>query len=614
MERIRTSSATAYARSRTAVSKACATFLLCICAASASTAHAGEFNFENGLEGSWTLGASLGTSWRAKSADPALVSLGNGGTTATGGGSDDGTLNYDKGDIFSTVALLRGEVKLKMDNLGAVVGGKAWYDNTAKKGRVAHGSYANGYEPGARLNDSEFDSLSKFSGVALGNAYGFGTFNLGSDKVLNVKLGNQVVNWGESIFIPGVSQFGAFDVTASKKAGAQVKDILLPIPQLAASLSLGSNASVEAFYQFKWKKNVLDGCGTYWSVSDLLNCPGAVTAAATPSDRGLYNGYELIPSSGVIRNLQVDRAADVTPKDSGQFGLAGHYFSVDLGTDLGLYYVNYHTRNPIYSTVKTPSSSDSLFSGEFHDLTALLRQFNPSIPQAPYAQQFFWDYSADNIQVLAVSASTTLGGWAVAAEASYTKGFAVQINTVDLGQGAAFGAGRMAYLANVPDGTVARGYDRKNKSQIQLSTNKTFSHIAGAQSLLLIGEIGFQHWSGIGDPATSIRYGRAALFGIEGNDGFFTANAGGYRILAQLNYSDVFSGVSLAPRVFWSHDVKGMSADSSFIQNRKILGLGVRAEYNKDYYADLSYTAYGRATYDLTHDRDYFSAVIGLNF
>lgn len=598
---------------RGAITQACAAAIALAGAGHTASAHAGEFSLDNGVEGHWSLGASLGTNWRARDADPALISVGNGGTA--GDGNDDGNLNYRKGSVFSTTAKVNGEVTLKKDNLGAVIGAKGWYDYTAKNKNVPHGSFANGYVPGATLDDSGFDSLSKFSGAALGNAYVFGTFNPAEGTRLNVKLGNHVVNWGESLFIPGINQFGAFDLPAFNRPGAQIKDLLLPIPQLSATLALQNGVTLEGFYQFKWKKNIVDGCGTYWSFGDQLNCPGGGQFGFdTESDKNRYDG---LPGLGGL-NTSMGRTADAKPKNSGQFGLAAHYMVSAIDTELGAYFVNYHARSPNLSLTRSPSPGASLWSG---------------FPGTPAPTQFLWDYSAQNTKAFGLSASTVVGGWTLNGEVSYTKDMPVQINGVDLVNGTGLGVGPQASLAATPPGGIVHGYDLKNKTQLQVSTVKIFPQLAAAESLTLIGEVAYQHWAGIGDPNTSTRYGRAGVFGLAQtatlscagtgnpnpgnceNKGFATSNAWGYRLQAELSYPNAFAGVNVKPRLFWSHDVKGYSADGTFVEDRQALSLGVRADYNNRYYADFSYSRYNhRAKYDPAHDRDYFSAVVGMNF
>lgn len=584
-------------------------------------AHAGEFTLDNGIEGSWALNMSVGNSWRAGSADPALIQVGNGGLS--GSSHDDGNLNYGKGHTFSTIGRVIGEVQLQRDNVGLFVRAKAWYDYAQEQQGVPHGSSANNYVRGARLDDSDFDRLSRFSGLQLFDAYVFGSGTLGDAHPFSVKLGNQVVNWGESLFIPGINQFGAIDVSAARRPGAQVKEILLPIPQLSASLGLGQGLSVEAFYQIRWRKNILDGCGTYWSISDVYNCThrgvviGAGAFARLPDDvlANSPGGFTGLPPS--ITNFRMANGGDQTPSNNGQYGVAARYFASSIGTELGAYYVNYHQRNPVISVLFNGSPPNSVFSLGNNRL------------------QYSWDWSAENIKVLGLSFSTSLAGLSIFGELSRTKDYPVQLNGLDLLGGAANARGPLAFLAATPRnaGILFHGYDLKNKTQLQLSVLKQFPQIAGAEALTLIGEAGYQRWSGIGDPNTSRRYGRGFVFGQAQtstlscaatgnlnpdfceNVGFATTNAWGYRLQGELSYPNLFAGANFRPRVFWSQDVKGYSADSIFVEGRRVLGIGARIDYLSRYYADFSYNRYNRnAKYDIFHDRDFYSVVAGVNF
>ena len=591
----------------------------------AGQAQAGEFALDNGATVQWQMGTSLGSSIRTADRDMALVSAGNGGGTGING-NDDGNLNFKKGSVFSAVAKVDAEMTIKKGGMGLVLGGKGWYDQRLKDKGVNHGSNANAYVQGDSLDDSRFDSGTKFTNTALGNAYAFGSFDITSSTYLSVKVGNQVVNWGQSLFISGINNFGAFNAPEANRAGAQVKDILLPIPQISANLSFGGGFSVEAFYQLAWKKTLLDGCGTYWSLNDTLNCSnraitGGSVGAGNRTDRNLFVG---------VPNYIADVGADLKPKDDGQFGLSSTYTIESIDTEFGLYYVNYHARTPIISLLKADSSGSlSVWGG--------LSGNPPAVP----GTQLFWDYSAENIHALGLSASTVVKGWSLMGEVSHTRDIPVQINSVDL-LVARLGAGLpslSARLGRAEDGGVFHGFDLKNKTQLQMSTVKIFPSIAKSEALSLVGEVAFQHRSGIGDPNTSTRYGRSLGFGYAGsaalpcanavaagiqtsttsphceNKGYATSNAWGYRILAELSYPSLFLGVNVKPRLFISHDVSGYAADSTFIEDRVKLSLGTRFEYNKQYYADLSFTGFNRgADYDQMHDRNFFAAVVGMSF
>ncbi len=64
-------------------------------------------------------------------------------------------------------------------------------------------------------------------------------------------------------------------------------------------------------------------------------------------------------------------------------------------------------------------------------------------------------------------------------------------------------------------GTDLPGYVRFDKTQFQVNALKTFSNILGAQSLLVVGEVGLQS-NDVPDykKAGNLRFGRAFIYGI----------------------------------------------------------------------------------------------------
>jgi hypothetical protein len=603
-----------------------------------ASAHAGVVEFDNGLEAVWSLNASLAGGWRLRDADPALIGKGDGGTGSgyTAGAAEK---NFAKGDNFSTLLRVVGDVNLKKGDSGLVLRAKAW-DNLRLSGQsVPFGATSNGFAPDTRLSDKEFDTeLSKFRGAKLLDAYAYTRFDLSEGVQAKVKLGNHVVNFGESLFVPGVNQYSVLDINALRQPGTLIKEAILPVPQVSANVGLPDGASVEGFYQFQWKRTSVDGCGTYWSPAIVLNCTN--TAAPVASDaKGSFTSSQYwngVPALGGL-NFRFSKLADREPNDKSQFGLAFKKTSEALDTEFGAYFVNYTTHLPLLSAVR--------------DLTMVPGSAyyrNPATGGPLPLGSMQWDYSANNIQVTGLSASTVIGGWSVAGEASYTKGYPVQINSVDALLGLAqpnaavpgtIGIGPVASrfgstAAPLGSNTYVAGYDRKNKTQLQASTIKTFSNVLGASSASLVGEVAWQNWSGIGDPYTSVRYGRGFEFGAAQHatfggacpaaatnavnctqDGYYTRNAWGVRLLGELEFPNAIAGVSLKPRLFLSQDVKGWSADNLFSQGRRVVSVGVRAEYLRRYYLDMSVTTYNHgAHFDSFHDRDFIGAVVGASF
>jgi len=597
------------------------------------TAQANDFHLGDELTGMWTLNASLGTNVRMQGRDAALTSFGNanhnGGKPGTGGGStDDGDLNFDRHDITSTTLKVVGDVELRYRNYGALLRAKAWHDFTLSTKKVDHGHFDNGYVPGERLDDRHFDDAAKFSGAELLDAFIYGDWELGENARLNMRLGSQVVNWGESIFIQGVNVVNPVDVPAARRAGAQVREILLPVPLLYGNLGLPGGVSLEAFYQLKWKKTVIDGCGTFFSPADVINCGGSQFGPDAFSDREHYEG---IPALGGL-NVRSMRLNDEKPSDGGQYGLALHWLEPNTETDIGLYYINYHTRTPFLTLSSVPSEPSSLYG-----------------TLAPLSYRL--DYSAEDIKTFGLSLSNTLGGASVMAELSYTRDLPVQINGGDLVQFGISGGTQgplVGHRIYDPAGANIRGYDRMDKIQLQLGAINVFSQVLGAQSLLTVGEVGFSWVPDLPNPKTGVRYGRAFTFGTAwhpgytdpalasragcdaaniankvtpancSQDGFVTPFSWGYRLFGELEYPNAVAGWTAKPRLYWSHDVKGNAADGVFLENRRTLGTGValsRLESGRRWTVDLAYTRFiDAARWDTNRDKDFLAASISVAF
>lgn len=608
---------TKYAPVRTAIAAA-------TLAATMTPATAMNFEFGDGWSGNWVSTMSLGTSWRASGRDPALYSPENGKyiglTNGTGNNTiDQGTLNYDKGDRFTTLFKVISEVAVKKGDLGALVRAKAWYDYTLKHENVRFGSQNNGYNnynpvtdtlgAGKPLSDRGFDKLNKFSGISLLDAYVYNSFDVGDQK-LQVRLGNQTLNWGESLFVQGINQINPIDVPAFRKPGAQVKEVLIPVPILSSSIGLGDVGSLEAFYQLHWQPTPIDaGCGNYWNVAE----------ASISRNGGSCDGQTPIGSSpqATAANTWAFRNTGGTkPKNSGQFGAAYRFNSDALDTEFGVYGMNIHARTP--------------------NLQLYFPQTGKAGNSAVSAAN--WDY-AENIKIYGLTASTNIAGWSVAGELSHHRGVPVQTDGNDLLYGAfGFGplAGKVAAAAS-GDG-VYQGYQRFNKTQLQLNTIKAGSApLVGATQYLFVGEVAMQ-WNNVPDykkDPNAMRFGRAFIFGPgahpayggntcgtfnknpEGcsNDGYVSRFAAGYRMMLELQYPNVAdTGILIAPSLFFSHDVTGYSMDGQFLRGRKAVGLGVRFNYAKKYTLQLSASDFSDTKFDPNRDRGFYSASLAIDF
>jgi hypothetical protein len=142
--------------------KACHLAVVAALAASSSV-HAVTWEWGD-WSGSWDNTVSYGVSWRGEDPDPRLIGKGNGGT-GEAILTDDGDLNFEKGDIFSNIVKGTSELELTNDKFGVFGRIKYWYDNELENGKVPHGHVANDYQPNTELNDSDFADYAQFSGL-----------------------------------------------------------------------------------------------------------------------------------------------------------------------------------------------------------------------------------------------------------------------------------------------------------------------------------------------------------------------------------------------------------------------------------------------------------------
>jgi hypothetical protein len=163
---------------------------------------AGEFS-EGELTGSFDTTISYGASWRVEERDDNLVAkahhnpfigapgvLNSTKRDALGrwsNNADDGNLNYDDGDLISHAIKLTSELDLQYRDMGAFFRASYFYD------------FENSDHPGlssVAKNDFVGDRF------RLLDAYVYKDFEI-AEHFGTIRIGRQVVSWGESTFIQG---------------------------------------------------------------------------------------------------------------------------------------------------------------------------------------------------------------------------------------------------------------------------------------------------------------------------------------------------------------------------------------------------------------------------
>ena len=534
------------------------------------------FEFRNGeLAGSFDTTLSLGVAGRIQSRDSALIGIANGGTSRSVN-EDNGDLNYDENDLYASTVKATHELELKYHNLGAFFRASYFWD------AINHDKSELG-DTGKERVGRDFEFL---------DAYVYGKFAL-AGKTLNLRVGNQVVSWGESTFIPnGINVINPVNLSKLRTPGAELREAFLPTAMLWASQELTDTLSVEAFYQANWKKTRIDPKGTYFSSNDFLS---------DDADR-VHIGFgrrkdERSPSTSPLADpaaaVWAPRNPDQTPKDSGQYGLAARIFLPKLNnTEIGFFHINYHSRIPYASGIRgtVTSSVTGTPTGTAIGHTGTAR--------------YFADYPED-IRLWGVSFNTSApGGVALQGEYSYRPNLPVQLSAPELLLAA---LGAQNTIGQFAIGETITGYRRVRAQQLQITATKAFGPSFGADDLVAVAEVGYNHldlpsnqrFNGPGVFLPSLQSAAGASSGSIQTDGFATRQSWGYRLLARMDFANMIPSVTVSPRIAFSHDVNGTGPN--FNQGVKAATLGLGFNFKQSWQADLAYTSYfGGRTYSGT--------------
>ena len=596
-------------------------------AMTASPASAVDYNF-----GDTTLSidsiASVGATIRASGQECLYVAVVNGGCRDFNGNSanintDDGNINFDQWDVVSSPVKIVTDFELRWKNWGAFARARAYYDYAVYE-EAGQNSTQYGQRP---LTDNlrGDDARNSARGLDLLDAFVFTNFDLGTIPT-SLRAGKQVINWGESLAIQGgINQFNAIDVAAIRTPGAELREALLPEESLYVNLALPADLSFEAFYAFNWRQTELDAAGTFFASNDIFGPGGRYVNTAVPEQ----------PPAGSPENAgTIYKGEGDLPDDQGQFGAKLGYWAgwLNDGTELSAYFVNYHSKLPYleYSNGAPAAVDGSLCA---------------PAPSCGLPGQYYRDAYPENIKYVGVSFATTVAGTSIAGETLYSWNMPLGISSgetlgarwIDNATGGAAGAAVLPY--DMTPGAFPKGYFREDVINGQLSSITMLNPSSGvtrffdADSTVLISNIGFQYLPSISDARLSVTSGGrgseithpnpAVQFPLYQNpnqqlihaDTFST----GYRLIGVLTYNNVLNTPwSLSPTIQWQHDVKGNSAGTigpGFIDRRKTVTLGVTADLQNTWRANVSYTnSFGNEFQNYTQDRDFISASLSYAF
>ncbi len=554
----------------------------------AAQAHAVEFKTA-GVTFNLDSSLAMGSSWRTE--DAALENTQN--TDGHNANADDANRNYLKGDAFSQTFTGNHTLRFEHENFGGTVSGKYWYDSALANNSVEHGHGATytstplgaDYSNAAgKLDDSGFDDLNKAQGAYLMDAFVYGSFEV-ADMDLDMRIGRQVLSWGESTFIlGGLSQITSFDAVALNRPGSQIKDALLPSNMAYANLGLTEDMSLEAFYKFEHDTTNYGACGTFFATNDYVS-----------------NGCNTLMIKDGLATI--DRHIDGyrPAKDDGQFGAALRFTMGDV--DLGVYAMNVHGTMPsIYLTKSAAAATTPQIQGMASNLAygetlqaVLADNTNPLYPTiaalagagitdytalataaagAPSATQMqanavktnidttvteslvamgggtadvtqqtlistsaaminaqtanYYVFNSEDNQILGLSFATTVGPVALSGEVSHELDYGLQINGPWLTSLALTGITVHQELTDSYNATEfggdLDGIRDFDVTKAQMTAISTFDQVLGASQVSLVAEVGMTHYHDFAEGTNELKFGRADIFGVYDPSGFIAGS------------------------------------------------------------------------------------------
>ena len=567
-------------------------------------AQAFQFDVTDEVSASLDTTLTYGALWRVTGQDKRLLAPTNGGVRNSAN-YDNGNANYERGDLVSSLFKMNNDLSIDYKNFGAFFRVLSFYD---------HAIQNKDFNP----NRSDQRTIRNRLGhdYEIYDAYVRGSFDVAGHG-LGVRVGKQVISWGESTFIPnGINTLNPVDVSKLRAPGSELKEAFLPIGMSQLAIDVSDNVSLELVHQYQFRATRIEPNGSYFSTNDFASPGGS---------KVLIAGGASSEDPTVAAGVAIPRGPNKDSSGSRQYGVAMRILAPDLNnTEFGLYHANYHSRTPLISgTLSTTgpgaaNAPNASYIIEYPDDIAMYGlSFNTLGPLGVALQG---EYSFRPNQPLQLAANNLLNEL-------------LSFGTLNLNTGI---QGPPANPNAVP-GAFVEGYKRTNVHQAQITATQTFGRLFGSSQVIGVAEVGYAYLdlpSGLDFNGTGLDYTTSAAAGPDfTNKGIMTRNSYGYRALVRATYNNALGAINLTPRIAFSHDVRGTSP--TFTQGNKAVSVGIGADYQSKWQADLSYTNFfggeqitqantvggsavvlpvSQSTTNALSDRDFIAASVSYSF
>ncbi|MEO6698830.1 MAG: DUF1302 family protein, partial [Paraperlucidibaca sp.] len=193
----------------------------------------------------------------------------------TAANADDGNWNYNQGDITDSLIKVTPEIKLQRGDLKVEFSGLLYYDpvnadfteyhadNTSNSSFAVQGPYSQRaenvvdiYARGAELRKAYFQYTPEVFGLPL-----------------NLKVGRQLLPWGESLLVlfNNLNQLNPLDANAAARPGFQLSDASTPVNMAVLSFPIMDSLSLELVAPLEWRAVRAPPHGSFGSTVDPVD-------------------------------------------------------------------------------------------------------------------------------------------------------------------------------------------------------------------------------------------------------------------------------------------------------------------------------------------------------
>lgn len=443
----------------------------------------------------------------------------------TGTNSDDGNWNYNKGDITDSLVKFTPEIKLQRGDLKVEFSGLFYYDPVNANFTEFHSDDL--YQPAETPRaQNVVDIFAR--GAELRKAYFQYTPEI-LGQSFNLKVGRQVLPWGESLLVlfNNLNQLNPLDANAAARPGFQLSDVSTPVNMAVLSFPIMDSVSVELVAPLEWRAVRAPPHGSFGSTVDPVDNNYATLGLGNQHEdpnriSEPYGNNGLLTSTSY--SPSVLPAEFGYASDKGQYGARITFVAdwLNNGTEIGLHYLRYHSQFPYLSGYAADEScwhrssganATLAFADATRDCGGFVNAPGGRDPLTVDTLKIFLEYP-ENIDLYGLSFNTNLFGVAVSGEYAYRPNMPLQILTTDViyallqpalpttdlqAGNVIIPSGRNAlpdYLSQYRDievqgNQLIHGFERFPVHNVSMSLLKLFPHNPfGADDMITILEVG----------------------------------------------------------------------------------------------------------------------------